>query len=101
MNSVPQTGTLSSERIQRQRADVILVAVREDNSPHTLAILGEIRNVRNYDIYPEQFSLREHEPRIDNDDVVAPADGHAVHTELAEAPKRNDLQFSSWHLVNH
>ena len=61
------------------------------------AVLDEIGDVGNDDVDAEQFGLGEHEPGIDDDNVVAPADGHAVHTELAQAAEGDDVQFSSWH----
>ena len=82
-----------------QRADVIFVAMGEEYAPHPLPVLNEIRNIRDHDIDAEQFSLREHEARIDHNNVVTPAYGHAVHTELAEAPEGDNLQFSSWHQI--
>ena len=65
---------------------MIFVAVGENDSAHTLAVFGEIGNVRDHDVDAQQFGLGEHEARVDHDNVVAPADGHAVHAEFAEAP---------------
>ena len=80
-----------------QGADVIFMAVGENDSAHALAVLDEIGDVGDHDIDAEQFGFGEHQSGVDDDDVVSPADGHAVHAELAEAPQRDDLQFSSWH----
>ena len=80
-----------------QGADVVLVAVGENDAANPLPVLDEIRNVRDHDVHAEQFSLGKHQARVDHNNVVAPADGHAVHTELAEAPQGDNLQFSSWH----
>ena len=62
-----------------------------------LAVFDEIGNVGDDDVDAEQFGFGEHESGVDDDDVVAPADGHAVHTELAQAAEGDNLQFSSWH----
>ena len=63
-------------------------------SPRTCsAILLEIREIGRDDIDAQQFGVGEHHACIQDDDVVAVADGHAVHTELAQAPERDDLQF--------
>ena len=70
-----------------QRADVIFVAVGEDDAANTLAVLDEIGNVGDNDVDAEQFGLGEHEAGVDDDDVVAPANGHAVHAELAQAAR--------------
>ena len=76
---------------------MVFVAVGEDDAADALAIFDEIRNVGDYDVDAEKLGFREHESGVDDDDVVAPADGHAVHTELAQAAKGDNLQFSRWH----
>ena len=80
-----------------QRADVIFVAVGEHNAADAMAIFGEIRNVGNDDIDAEQFGFGKHEAGVDDENVVSIANGHAVHTELAQAAEGDDLQLSSWH----
>ena len=80
---------------------MIFVAVGEHDAANMLAVLHQIRNVGDYDIDAEQFGFGEHEAAVDDNNVVSPADGHAVHTELAKAPERNNLQFSSGHEVTH
>jgi hypothetical protein len=72
-----------------QAADVVFVAVREDDRLDLRAILGEVGDVRYDDIDTEQFFFRKHQSGIDDNNVVLPAEGHAVHTELAEATQRN------------
>ena len=47
----------------------------------------QIGDVGNDDIDAEQFGFGEHQAGIDDDDVVSPADGHAVHAEFAEAAR--------------
>src|SRR5215467_550592 len=76
---------------------MILVAVCEDDATHALAIFNEVRNVGDDDVDAEEFGLGEHKPGVDDDDVVTPAEGHAVHSELAEPAERNDVKLSSWH----
>ncbi len=80
-----------------KRANVVLVPVGEDDSPHALAIFDEIRDVGNDDVDAEKFGLGEHESAVDDDNIFAEADSHAVHTELAQAAQGNNLQFSSCH----
>ena len=70
-----------------QRADVVFVAVSEDNSANMLPVFDEIRNVGDDDVDAEKFGFGEHQAGVDDDDVVSPADGHAVHAELAEAAR--------------
>src|ERR1035438_10901509 len=73
--------------------------MREDNAANPLAVLDQVGDVGDHNVDPEQFSFGEHEPGVDYDNIVVPADRHAVHTELAEAPQGDNLQFSSWHGV--
>ena len=80
-----------------ERSDVVFVAVGEDDAPDALAVFGEIGNVGDDDVDAEEFGFGEHESGVDDDDVVTPADSHAIHTELAQAAQGDNLQFSSWH----
>ena len=77
----------------RQAADVVLMAVGEDDAADHGAIFDEIGDVGDDDVDAEQFGLGEHKAGIDDDDVVLPANGSAVHAELAEASQRDDLQL--------
>ena len=80
-----------------KRADVIFVAVSQDDAANALAILDEIGDVGDNDVDAEKLGFGEHESGVDDENVVSPADGHAVHAEFAEAPEGDDLQFSSGH----
>src|SRR5580692_5818644 len=81
----------------RQSANLILVAMGENDSAHPLPVFDEIGNVRNHDVHAQQLGLGEHQTRVDDDDVIAPAYRHAVHSELAQTAEGYDVQFSSWH----
>ena len=59
----------------------------QDNAADFVAVLQKISDVGNDNIYAQQLGFREHQPGINHDDVVAPAHGHAVHPELAQATK--------------
>ena len=74
------------------RADVILVRVREDDRAHHALVLFQIGNVGDHDIHAEQLLLGEHQARIDHDNVVARAEGEHVHSELAQSAERNGPQ---------
>ena len=76
---------------------MVFVAVREDEGAHLLAVLDQIGDIGDDDVDAEQFVFGEHQPGIDDDDVIAPADGHAVHSELAESAQRHYLKFSCRH----
>ena len=76
---------------ERNAADVILVAVGQNQAADVFAILLEIGEIGRDDIDAQQLGVGEHHPGVENDDVVAVADGHAVHPELAQAAERDDL----------
>src|SRR5437899_2398153 len=59
-----------------ESADVVFVAVGEDDSADTLPVLDEIGNVGYYDVNAEKFGLGEHETGVDDNNVIAPAHGH-------------------------
>ena len=56
-------------------------------------VLLQIGEVGRDDIDAQQFGVGEHHPGVHDDDVVAVADGHGVHPELAQAAERDDLEF--------
>ena len=72
-----------------QASDVIFVAVGEDDRLDLRAVLDEVGDIRHDDVHAEEFFFREHQAGVDDNNVVLPTEGHAVHTELAEAPQRN------------
>ena len=74
----------------RQRADVILVPVREHDRAHHLLPLAEVREVGQDEVDAEMLVAREREPGVDDDDrAVGLVDGHVL-ADLAEAAERND-----------
>ena len=74
----------------RQRADVILVPVREHDRAHHLLPLAEIREVGQDEVDAEMLVAREREPGVDDDDrAVRLVDGHVL-ADLAEAAERDD-----------
>ena len=68
---------------------MVFVSVRQQDRFDLVAVLGQVGDIRNNDVYAEQFFFRKHQAGVDDDDVILPAEGHAVHTELAEATQRN------------
>ena len=78
----------------RQGADVVFVAMREHDCAHAMPIFGEIGNIGYDDIDAQQFGFGEHHAGVHDDHVIAPAHGHAVHSELAEAAERHQMEFS-------
>ncbi len=70
-----------------EAADVVFVAVGEDDGANLVAIFREVADVGDDDVDPEEFFFWEHQSGVDDDDVILPAEGHAVHAELAKAPE--------------
>src|SRR5579885_117796 len=73
----------------RKRADMVFVAMREDNGANVSAILLEVGDIGDDEINTEEFGFREHHACVDDDDVVAVAQGHHVHAKFAEAAEGN------------
>ena len=86
-------GNVQFRKNPGQGADVVFVTVGEDDAAHALAIFDEVGDVGDNDVDAEQFGFGEHHSGIDDDDVIAPAHGHAVHAEFAEAAERHDCSF--------
>ena len=74
----------------RQRADVVLVAVRQHDGEHAPAL--EVGEVGQHEVDAQVLVAREREARVDDDHVVAElVDGHVL-ADLAEPAERNDAQ---------
>src|ERR1035441_10299647 len=93
---------LSCEKVQQvcEEANVVFVAVRQDDRPHMLLVFDEIRDVRNHNIDAQQLRLRKHQSGVNHDNVVFPAQREAVHSELTETARGYDFQLFSLHSVN-
>ena len=76
-----------------EAADVVLVAVGEDDAADLAAVLDEVGDVRDDDVDAEELFFGEHEAGVDDEDVVAEVEGETVHAELAESAERDYLQF--------
>ena len=68
---------------------MVFVAVRQDNSPDLRAVFGEVADVGDNDVDAEQLFFGKHQAGVDDDNVILPAEGHAVHAELTKAPEGN------------
>ena len=73
----------------RQRADVVLVAVRDRDPGDVDAEPVEGREVR-MDHVDAEPAVVERDPAVDDQRLPALHDRHAVHADLAEASERND-----------
>ena len=70
-----------------QAADVVLVPVGQDDGANLVAVLGQVADIGDDDVDAQKLFFGKHQAGIDDDDVILPPEGHAVHTELAQAPE--------------
>ena len=86
--AVPYTGPSNERHHMRHGADVILVAVGEDQRLDLAAARLDVRHVGDDQIDAELVGVGEHDTGVDEDRGVLPGHGHHVHAELAEASQR-------------
>ena len=67
----------------RYGADVVFVSVRQYE--RSKLVLLQLAQIGNDQIHAEQFRLREHDARVDDDRRLTPGEREHVHAELAEA----------------
>ena len=75
-----------------QAADVILVAVGDEDAAHTVAVLEHVGEIRNHRVHARHGFIREDLAAIDDDDVVAVFVGRHVLADFAHAAQRNHAQ---------
>jgi len=76
---------------------VVFVSVRQHNSAHFFAVFSQVADVRDDDVHTQQLFFGKHQAGVDDENVILPAEGHAVHPELAQPTQRNQLQFVLCH----
>ena len=72
---------------------MVLVAMGEDDGADMLPILSEVSDVGYDDVHAQELRFGEHQAGVDDDDVVFPSQGEAVHAEFAQAAERDDFQL--------
>src|SRR5256884_9124953 len=80
---------IKSFQYVRQRAQVILVAVRENNRGDVVSIFFEGAEVRNRNVDAIDALFGKAHARIDDDHLVAKAQQSAIHPKLADAAEGN------------
>ena len=73
-----------------QGPDVVLVGMREDHAAHPVALREEVREVGDHVVDAGHLIVREHEPAVDSEEVLAGLQQHHVQADLAEATERED-----------
>ena len=76
-----------------QAADVIFVAMRQQNGADAFAIRTHVTEVGNDNVHAQQFGIRKHDAAVDDDDVIVKLIRHHVHAEFAEATEGNYFQL--------
>ena len=61
---------------------MILMPMRQHNPAYLAAVFDQVADVGHDDVDAQQLFFRKHEPGVDDENVVADAEGHAVHAEL-------------------
>jgi hypothetical protein len=90
--SSPDLGHAHLSEEIRERADMVLVGMREDHGPDAVAALGEVRHVREDQVDAQMLVPREGQTGVDDDDLaVEVVDSHVL-ADLADATERNDSQ---------
>ncbi len=87
----------------RDRADVVLVSVGDDESLHLLQVFFQECRVRQHQVDAKHVVLRERQTAVDHDDRITVLECGHIHTDLLKPPKRYDahwqmLVFRTLHL---
>ncbi|MBF8304826.1 MAG: hypothetical protein HW398_14 [Acidobacteria bacterium] len=83
----------------RHGPDVVLMPVRQDQRLNLLAVLQQVGDVRDDNVHAKQFGFREHHPGVNDDHVLAVAEDHHVHPELAQPPEGECFQLWFAHAI--
>ena len=76
----------------RQAADVVLVGVGDEERLDLVAALLEVGDVGHDEVDAEHLLVGEHQPAVDDDDVVAVLEDVHVLADLADAAERDDAE---------
>ena len=83
----------------RQRADVILVAVGDDERLDRVDVLAQVREVRQDEVDAHHLGGREAQAAVDDDDPAVVLDDREVLADLADASEREDAQCAAQRAV--
>ena len=75
------------------RADVVLVAVGQDQAPDLLRIGLQIGHVRQHDVHAVHVLIREAHAAVHNDNVAAEFIGGHIFPDFSQTAQGDDLQF--------
>ena len=89
---VAKTGTVELAQRVGQRADVVLVPVRDDEAAEAVAELAQIVELGDDEIDAEHARVGKHHPAVDGDRLAGVLEHQAVEADLAETAERHDAQ---------
>ena len=69
---------------------MVLVAVGGDAADHAVGVLPQPGEVGEDEVDPEVLELGEHQPAVEQQELVLALDDHAVAADLAEAAEERD-----------
>ena len=75
----------------RQRADVILMTMREHDGLDLVFVLQQIGNIRNNEVDAQHIVLWEHQTRIDDEDFLVATDYRHVLADFPQTAQGDDL----------
>src|SRR5258706_2369178 len=78
----------------RQRANVILMPVGNEEATNAVKLVCEVGDVGNDEINAQHLLIWEHQPGVDDDDVFAIFDRHHVLANLAQAAQWHDAYWT-------
>ena len=61
---------------------MVFMAVGNEDSSYTVFFVVEVRCIRDNQVYTEHFIVGEHNPSINNDDIVTVFDDHHILSDL-------------------
>jgi hypothetical protein len=79
---------------KRQRADMVFVPVREDQSGQFAAIFFQKIEIGNGNVHSVRRLFGKSHPGVNDNHFVAAANAHTIHPEFADAAERDDLYFT-------
>ena len=75
---------------------MVLVTMRDHNASNALAVLEKVVEARSGNINPEAVTGKGHST-VDEDDAIAALEREAVHSDLAQAAERDQMQVCGVH----
>ena len=90
--SGPEDRDVEAGQDVRERADVVLVAVGEDDAAHPLATLDQPAHIGDHQVDAEHLGLGEHQAGVDDHDVLAAFDREEVAADLTEPPEGHEAK---------